>query len=171
MAKRICNKLGLEYGKPSYYRAIHVWLPDERWGAVSMPPCVNCKSADKVSLVMISLMLHAERRVLSVDTHYYVMSQRYICHTCEGESKKAKNQQEMAAASHNLRLVDDVTTSCDRYVLTYATPILITRATPSQRVLFQLSLDTPSNLLRVTSKSVEGSSFYLGEDSLLFSIT
>ena len=77
----------------------------------------------------------------------------------------------MAAASHNLRLVDDVTTSCDRYVLTYATPILITRATPSQRVLFQLLLDTPSNLLRVTSKSVEGSSFYLGEDSLLFSIT
>ena len=105
MAKRICNKLGLEYGEPSYYRAIHVWLPDERWGAVSMPPCVNCKSADKVSPHDFP---HAARRVLGVDTHYYVMSQRYICHTCEGESKKAKDQHEMAAASHNLRLVDDV---------------------------------------------------------------
>ena len=31
-ARRICRKLGLTYGEPSYYRDIHVWLPDERWG-------------------------------------------------------------------------------------------------------------------------------------------
>jgi hypothetical protein len=39
------------------------------------------------------------------------------------------------------------------------------------RKYIQYFSDTPSNSLRVASKSVEGSSFQLGEDSLLFSIT
>ncbi len=48
-ARLVCMKLGLFYGKPSYYRHIHVWLPDVRWGSEAMPPCVACKSAEDVS--------------------------------------------------------------------------------------------------------------------------
>jgi hypothetical protein len=66
----------------------------------------------------------------------------------------------------------------DRYVVMYATPIpnacdssstrdnpILTRTTPSQRIVLQA---THYELRR---DSVEGSSFHLGEDSLLFSIT
>jgi hypothetical protein len=48
-AQVVCKKLGLMYGQPSYYKDIQVWLPDVRWGTEAMPPCVICKSAEKVS--------------------------------------------------------------------------------------------------------------------------
>ena len=49
-AKSVCRKLGLEYGEPAYYRDILIWLPDERWGAEAMPPCVECESAADVGV-------------------------------------------------------------------------------------------------------------------------
>ena len=49
LAKHVCNKLGIEYGEPSYYKDLYVWLPDERWGPMAMPPCPTCKSCTHVS--------------------------------------------------------------------------------------------------------------------------
>ena len=47
VAQSVCRKLGIEYGEPSYYRDIYVWLPDVRWGDEAMPPCVECHSAEE----------------------------------------------------------------------------------------------------------------------------
>jgi len=39
-AKYVCEKLGLPFSEPSYYRKVVVWLPDV-WHNIA-PPCPNC---------------------------------------------------------------------------------------------------------------------------------
>lgn len=94
-AALVCEKLGLVYGEPSYYRRIYVWLPDLRWGHESMPPCVNCKHSNNVQ-VHGWRDNHCGRRVYSIDTHYFIISRRYKCSKCEGVAKEEKRQEEQA---------------------------------------------------------------------------
>ena len=42
LAHELCERLGIEMSEPEYYRAIYIWLPDVRWGAMAMPSCVTC---------------------------------------------------------------------------------------------------------------------------------
>ena len=94
-AALMCKKLGLVYGEPSYYRSIHVWLPDLRWGHESMPPCVNCKHSNSVQ-VHGWRDNHCGRRVYATDTHYFVISRRYKCSKCECVAKEEKRKEEQA---------------------------------------------------------------------------
>ena len=86
-AHSICKKLGLEYGEPAYYRDILVWLPDERWGAEAMPPSVHCDSAAQVGVHGFRDD-HFGRRICGLESHYFIMSRRYICHCCENKANK-----------------------------------------------------------------------------------
>lgn len=94
-ARSICKKLGLEYGEPAYYRDILVWLPDERWGAEAMPPCVHCDSAAQVG-VHGYRDDHFGRRICGLESHYFIISRRYICHCCENKAKATKQAAEAA---------------------------------------------------------------------------
>ena len=89
-ARLIGRRLGLEYSECAYYRDIKVWLPDEQWGPEAMPPCVECKSAKEVG-VHEYRSNHCGRRITSLDSHYFVMSRRYICHACKRTVKAAKD--------------------------------------------------------------------------------
>jgi hypothetical protein len=81
-ARLVCKKLDIVYDEPAYYRDIHVWLPDVRWGAEAMPPCVICKSAEEVSPHDF-LTNHFGRRVCALTTNYFIVTQRYICGCCK----------------------------------------------------------------------------------------
>ena len=101
-AKSICKKLGLEYGEPAYYRDIFVWLPDERWGAEAMPPCVKCGCAAEVGVHGYQTT-HYGRRICGLKNHYFIVTRRYICHHCEHSAKEAK----LAAVEAGLRVQEE----------------------------------------------------------------
>ena len=88
LAKHVCKKLDIEYGEPSYYKDLYVWLPDERWGPMAMPPCPTCKSCAQVSPHDFQSS-HFARRVCDLDDVYYIMTQRYICYECKGSAIRA----------------------------------------------------------------------------------
>ena len=102
-APSVCVRLGLEYGEPSYYRDVYVWLPDVRWGVEGTPPCVDCLSAEEVSPHQFRDDYHC-RRICSRSTHYFVISRRYICGTCAGKAKAAKRAAAEAAEAAGLRV-------------------------------------------------------------------
>jgi hypothetical protein len=72
-ARLVCKKLGLFYGKPSYYRDIHVWLPGVHWGSEAMPPYVVCKSAEDVSPHDF-LTNHFGCWVCALTTNYFIVT-------------------------------------------------------------------------------------------------
>ena len=86
-ARSLCRLLGLEYGEPSYYRDVKVWLPDEQWGAEAMPPCPVCESARDVG-VHSWQNVHYGRRICSMSTHYYIISRRYIWRAPRGQCSR-----------------------------------------------------------------------------------
>ena len=102
-APTVCNRLGLEYGEPSYYRGIYVWLPDVRWGVEAMPPCPTCESAVEVAPHDFQPN-HCGRRVCALTTNYFTITQRYICGCCSRAAKKAKEDAAAAAAAAGLRV-------------------------------------------------------------------
>lgn len=81
VAKSVCRRPGIEYGEPSYYRDIYVWLPDVRWGDEAMPPCVECESAEEVGPHGFQTK-HFGRRIVGLKTHYFAMTRRYMCSCC-----------------------------------------------------------------------------------------
>ena len=89
LAKHVCKKLNIEYGEPSYYKDLYVWLPDERWGPMAMPPCPTCKSCTHVSPHDFQSS-HFARWVCDLDDVYYIMTQRYICHECKKSAIRAE---------------------------------------------------------------------------------
>lgn len=105
------RRLGLAYGEPSYYRDIYVWLPDIRWGEEAMPVCINCDSAKAVSPHAFQTGKHGHcgRRICALSTHYFSISRRYICGTCELKANAVKAAAARAAAEAGLR-VDEVET-------------------------------------------------------------
>ena len=49
-AEKLCKKLNIKFGEPSYYRDIKVWLPDVQMGKDAMPVCPSCKSNSRVGV-------------------------------------------------------------------------------------------------------------------------
>ena len=82
----MCAKLNIPYGQPAYYRSIYVWAPDERWGV--MPTCGCCGHK---ALRAHAWMTHPGRKVITMDSFYYVMTKRYFCGHCEQRYRDAKN--------------------------------------------------------------------------------
>lgn len=76
-AKMVCTKLKIPYGQPAYYRDIYVWAPDERWGVLPTCPCCLRKAQRAHAWTT-----HPGRKVITMDSHYFVMTKRYFCGTC-----------------------------------------------------------------------------------------
>jgi len=89
---KIRKKLHLPNHYDAYYRDIFVWLPDIRWndpGDTFMPPCPHCKCNTRVGAHCFRDNHHA-RLVVNLNTTYYIMSRRYICHECKQVNKESK---------------------------------------------------------------------------------
>lgn len=105
-SRKICNLLHLEVAEKSYYRDIYVWLPDVRWGAEAIPPCPHCKSNLHVGFHCWREN-HAGRRICGLDEHYFAISRRYICHTCQTAAARAKQAAAMAAEALGMNVLDE----------------------------------------------------------------
>ena len=79
-ASTICKALDIEEELPGYYRDLRVWLPDLQYKII--PPCPGCNSNCHVGIHGYSKKTLA-RRVIGLKAYYYIMSRRYICHSCE----------------------------------------------------------------------------------------
>ena len=89
---KIRKKLCLPNHYDAYYRDIFVWLPDIRWNDPAktfMPPCPHCKCNTRVGAHGFRDNHHG-RLVVNLNTTYYIMSRRYICHECKQVNKQAK---------------------------------------------------------------------------------
>ena len=94
----------LDTAYKAYYRDVHVWLPDVRWKTPDnrfMPCCPTCKTSARVGPHCFRDN-HAGRVIVGQTETYYTVSRRYICHECEGQTKRAKAQFEAAAKEKNL---------------------------------------------------------------------
>ena len=91
--RRTVKKLKLELSYLAYYREVYVWLPDVRWASIPntfMPCCPNCISNHDVGPHSFRDN-HFGRVVVGLSETYYIVSRRYICHTCQRMARKAKN--------------------------------------------------------------------------------
>lgn len=119
-AKEICSKLGNTFSESSYYRDIFVWLPDIRWN--TMPPCVECRSNTRVGAHGFRAN-HDGRRICSLDTHYFIISRRYICHKCEDDAKESRVRATEIAQSCGLVVSEnEECMDCDDNELTLQPP-------------------------------------------------
>jgi hypothetical protein len=84
-AKSICKKLSVNFSERYYYRDVRVWFPEIEFGQHFIPSCVSCKSSREVGVHGYFEKCPA-RRVIGLETNYFVMSRRYICHTCQKEN-------------------------------------------------------------------------------------
>ena len=107
---KVFERLDIQPSLMEYYRDINLWLPDLRWGA--MPPCPCCSSAKSVRFHCWRDN-HFGRRIIGLDTNYYVISRRYICGECESNSKQAKKAAMVAAESAGLIVLGDVDDAAD----------------------------------------------------------
>lgn len=101
LAEAICERLGIEFGEPSYYRDIYVWLPDVRWG--ELPPCVECHSAAEVGPHAFREN-HFGRRICGLNTHYFAMSRRYCCSGCKQNAMEVKQAAKERAEAAGLSI-------------------------------------------------------------------
>jgi len=81
-AKKICQLLGIQFQEPAYYKAVLVWLPDLEFGVEAMPPCPECVESERVGAHAFRTDGHIARRICDMDDHFFIMSRRYICHSC-----------------------------------------------------------------------------------------
>ena len=94
-----------------YLRDIRVWIPDLEGGTVKVeevdvsckktkkevprcyPFCPRCKSsANVVFTVNAFITSHLVRKIIALNTHYYLMSRQYLCCTCETDNAEATKQ-------------------------------------------------------------------------------
>ena len=105
-ASRVCDKFGISFGEPAYYRDVFVWLPDVRWGREAMPVCPECESAERV-MPHAFQNKHFGRRICGLDTHHFIMTRRYICHCCESKALRAKEEEaRRVAVASGVRVQD-----------------------------------------------------------------
>jgi hypothetical protein len=97
-AQKVWNLLGIEYGEPSYYRDVVVWLPQVRWGPSAMPCCPSCLTLTRVGQHAWREN-HIGRRICNMTIHYFALTARYICHGCK-ELIGQKNNVARAAAEN-----------------------------------------------------------------------
>jgi hypothetical protein len=76
-----------------YLNDVKVWLPDTQFGNESMPCCPTCGRNQAV--VPHSFQTnHPARRIITNNTHYFLMSRTYRCKDCENEHNKKKRDAE-----------------------------------------------------------------------------
>jgi len=90
-AKFICKKLGVEFSEPAYCRKIIVWLPDVQFG--SLLPCPNDDCNNFSCRFHCWRDDHIARRVVDLCGHYFVISRRYKCCSCETRAAAIKTAQ------------------------------------------------------------------------------
>jgi len=103
---KIRKKLHLPNHYDAYYRDVFVWLPDIRWndpGNTFMPPCPHCKCNTRVGAHCFRDNHHA-RLVVNLNTTYYIMSRRYICHECKHFNKEAKANLKASAEQQGINM-------------------------------------------------------------------
>ena len=88
-AKFMCRKLEISFTEDAYYRDVEVWLPEIRFGLECMPKCPTCKSNAKVSFHAYREN-HFGRKIISLNTCYYIQSRRYICANYKDDNDKLK---------------------------------------------------------------------------------
>jgi hypothetical protein len=67
-----------------------IWFPELQGGIACTPKCLSCSSNTRVSDHGYRNKTPA-RNVVCLTTNYFIMSRRYICHTCKASYKQAKN--------------------------------------------------------------------------------
>ena len=90
-APLICRKLQLKLHERDYYRDIRVWFPDVEGGISCMPTCLTCKSNINVRPHSYPFH-HPGRRVVTFDSHYFIMSRQYLCRCCQEEHSSRKDK-------------------------------------------------------------------------------
>lgn len=95
-AEYICKMLNqkskvITFDEKWYYRTIYVWLPDVRWGKECTPVCPRCDSNKDVSFHCWRDN-HFGRKIISLDTNYFIMSRRYICKKCKDDYVKLTDE-------------------------------------------------------------------------------
>ena len=101
--RKIAEVLGLPFSEPSYYRDIYVWLPDVRWAAVeAMPCCSNGKMGfhgwrDS----------HHGRRITDMNTNYFALSRRYVCHGCKASAMLVKKEAMLILEDHGMQVIEE----------------------------------------------------------------
>ena len=83
-----------------------MWLPDVRWGPEATPHCPACLTNSNVGAHGFHHKHHG-RRVLSLKTHYFAISRRYICHTCSAQAKAEKAAATRALEAQGVRVIGD----------------------------------------------------------------
>ena len=92
----IAEKLSIPVANKAYYRDVHVWLPDVRWGATLMPSCPNCKTNKDVGVHGFRDN-HFGRLVVGLEENYNIISRRYLCKCCQHQKVELKKSVETFA--------------------------------------------------------------------------
>jgi hypothetical protein len=111
-AKNICRKLSIQFHEPSYYRDLRFWFPEFEGGIACTPKCPSCSSNTRVSVHGHRKKTPA-RNVVCLDTNYYIVSRRYICHTCKASHAQAKND----ASGESIEKIQYTFMGCNSEVL------------------------------------------------------
>jgi len=103
-ARRLCERLKHDFTERAYYRDVHVWLPDVRYGRLALPCCPYCKSTKRVG-VHGWRSDHFGRRVVDLTSCYYIMSRRYKCHQCFEDLKEHLGAATRVAQAHGAQVL------------------------------------------------------------------
>lgn len=108
-AEYICKMLNQKlkviiFQEKWYYRTIHIWLPDVRWGKGCTPVCPRCDTNTNVSFHCWRDN-HFGRKIVSLDTNYFIMSRRYICKTCKRNISNSPMSSSVGLKMHKLILM------------------------------------------------------------------
>jgi hypothetical protein len=89
----MCNKLGLRFKEHEkfYFRDVRVWFPEVEGGQTCMPVCPSCQCNANVR-VHGHTTAHPARRIVTLSTHYYLMSRQYFCRSCEAIHQRKKEE-------------------------------------------------------------------------------
>lgn len=93
----MCSQLGIQADLQGYYRDVRLWLPDEQFGID--PVCPSCKSNKRIGVHGYHKKTIA-RKVLDLNASYYLMSRRYICHTCKNDNASEEDQYTFMGYDH-----------------------------------------------------------------------
>jgi hypothetical protein len=87
----LCKMLHIQFHEQAYYRDIRLWFPDVEGGVACMPTCITCKSNMNVRPHSYPTH-HPGRRVVTFDSHYYIMSRQYLCKCCQEKHQSQKDK-------------------------------------------------------------------------------
>jgi hypothetical protein len=103
--KEICKIIKMELfsgEEPAYLRDVFVWIPDVRW--IDMPTCPNCHTNTHVGPHAFRDSDYCGRRVFGLHSHFFVVSRRFICHSCKGVRQNQVERAQAAARQAGFRI-------------------------------------------------------------------